>query len=402
MESKMNDEPLADAAEPQELANREESHRVLVQPRGEPPGPGYQGMARWQRLRVLSDWAQMEPKQLGTLTSVSALPHELSERLIENSVGNLPVPLGVAVNFVMDGQPLVVPMAIEQAGVIAATSRGAALAAEGGGFRTEVRDPVTIGQVELKGIKNPLAARTTVLRRSKAWIAELNESMPNMVERGGGVKGIEARIVGEWRLVLHLHVDTRDAMGSGTVNRLCEEFAPKAAKALGGTVGLRSVSNLADHRLVAVRCTIPAHAVGGVRNVDAIVAADHFGHEDPYRAATQNKAVMDAVDAVLLATGNDWRAVEAGAHAYAARDGRYASLTRFRRAGGGALEAALVMPMPVGTVGGMTRLHPTVQVVQKIMEEPDGKRLAAIAACAGLAHALGTLRRPAANGSGVP
>ncbi|MCA1819036.1 MAG: hydroxymethylglutaryl-CoA reductase, degradative, partial [Halobacteriales archaeon] len=296
------------------------------------------------------------------------------------------------------GKPVVVPMAVEESSVVAAASHGAKLAAAGGGFRTEVMDPVAIGQVELRDVRDVAAARRIVARKAKAWIATLNAAITSMVERGGGVRRIEARALGRRRLVLHLHVDTRDAMGANTVNTLCETLAPIAAEAVRGTVGLRILSNLADTRLATVRCTVPAEAVGGRAAVDAIVAANEFALDDPYRAATHNKGIMNGIDPVLVATGNDWRAVEAGAHAYAARDGRYMALTQYRRGKDGALEASLTLPLPVGVVGGVTRLHPTAQVVLKVLGSPDAARLAAIAASVGLAQNLAALKALAGEG----
>ena len=363
-----------------------------------PPGSGYHKLGRFERLRRLADWSRLAPKELGTLTSTSALPHALSEQLVENSLGNFPLPLGLAVNFVVDGKPVVVPMAVEESSVIAAASHGAKLAAAGGGFRTSVMDPVAIGQVEIRQVRDMSSARRTVARKAKGWIAHLNETMPGMVGRGGGVRRIEARAVGKGRLVLHLHVDTRDAMGANTVNTLCEALAPLAAEAAGGKVGLRILSNLVDTRLATARCTVPAKALGGRAAVEAIVAANDLALVDPYRAATHNKGIMNGVDPVLIATGNDWRAVEAGAHAFAARDGQYKALTRYRRAKSGALEAELTLPMAVGTVGGVTRLHPTAQVVLKILGDPDARRLAAIAVSVGLAQNLAALRALAGEG----
>ncbi|HLF17263.1 MAG TPA: 3-hydroxy-3-methylglutaryl-CoA reductase, partial [Candidatus Thermoplasmatota archaeon] len=200
------------------------------------------------------------------------------------------------------------------------------------------------------------------------------------------------------RLVVHLHVDTQDAMGANVVNTLCEAAAPSIAKATGGRAGLRILSNLATERLVTSRCRVPAEALGGKDAVRAIVEADRFAHLDPYRAATHNKGVMNGIDPLLIATGNDWRAVEAGAHAYAARDGAYRALTRYRVGRGGALEGGLTLPMAVGTVGGVTRLHPVARICLKVLGNPDGKRLAALAASVGLAQNLAALKALAGEG----
>jgi hydroxymethylglutaryl-CoA reductase len=363
----------------------------------EPPGSGFHRLPRRERIRRLAEWAGLSPRELGTLTSTSALPHEASEAFIENSVGSFPLPLGVAVNFVVDGRPVIVPMAVEESSVIAAASHGAKLAAAGGGFRTRIDDPVTIGQVELRGIRDLAAARRAAARLAKGWAVQLDRTIPAMVARGGGVRRIVPRKVGR-RLVLHLHVDTRDAMGANTVNTLCEALAPIAAEDLGAQAGLRILSNLADRRLATARCTVPAAALGGRDVVGAIIEANRFAREDPYRAATHNKGIMNGIDPVLVATGNDWRAVEAGAHAYAARTGTYRALTGYRRGKGGALEASLTLPLSVGTVGGVTRLHPVAKVALRLLGDPDARRLAAIVASVGLAQNLAALRALATEG----
>jgi hydroxymethylglutaryl-CoA reductase len=364
------------------------------------PGPwsGYHKLPRRERLRLLAARARLNPAELGTLAATSALPHEMSEAFVENSLGSFPLPLGLAVNFIVDGQAAVIPMAIEESSVVAAASHGAKLVAAGGGFRTEVGPAIAIGQVELRGVRNPAAAKAVLARRKRAWIAALNSSIPKMVVRGGGVTGIETRAVGKGRLVLHVLVDTQEAMGANVVNSLCETLAPMAAAELHASVGLRIVSNLASARLVTARATIPETALGGRDAVRAIVAANDFARADPYRAATHNKGIMNGVDAVLVATGNDWRAAEAGAHAYAAHGGRYTSLTSYRVGPRGALVASLTMPLSLGVVGGVTRLHPTARVVLKVMGAPDARRLAALVASVGLAQNLAALKALAGEG----
>jgi hydroxymethylglutaryl-CoA reductase len=332
------------------------------------------------------------------LGRASSLSHERAGRFIENSLGAFPLPLGVAVNFVVDGKPVVVPMAVEESSVVAAASHGAKMAAAGGGFRTEVMAPVTIGQVELRDVSDPARAGRAMARHRKAWIRKLNDTIPGMVERGGGVRGIEFRDLGKGRVVLHLLVDTHDAMGANTVNSLCERLSPLAAEALGGRPGLRILSNLADRRLATACCTVPHGALGGKKVVRAIVEANEFALADPYRAATHNKGILNGIDPVLVATGNDWRAVEAGAHAWAARDGAYRALTAYRQDGKGDLEAKLTLPLSVGTVGGVTRLHPVAQVCLKVLGGPDSRRLAAICASVGLAQNLAALRALATEG----
>jgi hydroxymethylglutaryl-CoA reductase len=220
-----------------------------------------------------------------------------------------------------------------------------------------------------------------------------------MVKRGGGVVAIVARpLPGHRRLVVHLHVDTRDAMGANTVNALCESLGPAIAKAVRGRLGLRILSNLATERVVRARCTVPAAAVGGPDVVRAMVEANEFALADPYRAATHNKGILNGIDPVAIATGNDWRAVEAGAHAYAALGGSYKALTQYSRTRGGDLAVELALPLSVGTVGGVTRLHPTAAVCLKVLGSPDAVGLARIMAAVGLAQNLSAVRALSAEG----
>ena len=272
------------------------------------------------------------------------------------------------------------------------------MAAAGGGFRTEAMPPVTIGQVEVRDVADVQAAAAAVVRRSKAWSEAGNALIPAMVQRGGGLRGVVARPLPGRRIVVHLHVDTRDAMGANVVNTVCEALAPTIAKDLGGRPGLRILSNLATERLVAASCTIPADAVGGEAVAAAMVEANDLARVDPYRAATHNKGIMNGIDPVAIATGNDWRAIEAGAHAYAARDGAYRGLTRLQPGRRGDLEANLTLPLQVGTVGGVTRLHPLARVCLKVLGSPDAVELARIMAAVGLAQNLSALRALSAEG----
>jgi hydroxymethylglutaryl-CoA reductase len=360
------------------------------------PWSGFHRLHRQERVRRIAVASGLTAADEAALSA--PLPPELAEAFVENAVGSFPLPLGVAVNFVVDGRPVVVPMAVEESSVVAAASHGAKLAALGGGFRTTVMDPVTIGQVELRGVRDLAAARKAVARHRKAWMRLLDARIPSMVKRGGGLRGIEARTVGKGRLVLHLHVDTREAMGANVVNTLCEELAPLAAEALGAKPGLRILSNLADQRLATAACTVPHAALGGKPAVKAIVAANRFALDDPYRAATHNKGILNGIDPVLIATGNDWRAVEAGAHSYAARTGAYRALTAYRQDAKGDLHAELTLPLSVGTVGGVTRLHPAAKACLKMLGEPDSRRLAAVCASVGLAQNLAALKALAGEG----
>ncbi|MEA3190066.1 MAG: hydroxymethylglutaryl-CoA reductase [Thermoplasmata archaeon] len=359
---------------------------------------GFHRLPRRERLERVRAHARLDAAAFRDLVATSALPHDLSERFIENSLGSFPLPLGLAVHFVVDGVPVAVPMAVEESSVVAAASHGAKLAAAGGGFATAVMPPVTIGQVELRGVPDMAAARRKVARHAAAWMAELDGLIPGMVARGGGVRGIDFRGIGAKHAVLHLRVDTRDAMGANTVNTLCEHLGPIAAEALEAKLGLCILSNLADQRLATARARVPLDVLGGKEVADGIVAANRFAELDPYRAATHNKGILNGIDPVAVATGNDWRAVEAGAHAFAAAGGKYRPLTTYKR-GRDALECSLTLPLALGTVGGVTRLHPTARVALRILGDPDAARLAAVCASVGLAQNLAALK--ALSGEGI-
>ncbi|MFA5945249.1 MAG: hydroxymethylglutaryl-CoA reductase, degradative, partial [Candidatus Thermoplasmatota archaeon] len=363
------------------------------------PWSGFHKRSRADRLALVAQHAKLTAAERRILGSAAGLGHARAGNFIENAVGAFPLPLGLAVGFVIDGQDVVVPMAVEESSVVAAASHGAKMAAAGGGFTTEAMPPVTIGQIEVRDIADAAAATRTVERQAKAWIAAANRSIPSMVKRGGGVRAIVARALPDQRrIVVHLHVDTRDAMGANVVNSLCEALSPTVAKAIGGRLGLRILSNLATERIVRARCIVPASAVGGKDVVQAMVEANDFALADPYRAATHNKGILNGIDPVVIATGNDWRAVEAGAHAYAALDGRYKALTRYSRSKNGDLVAELALPLSVGTVGGVTRLHPTAAVCLKLLGSPDATTLARIMAAVGLAQNLSALRALSAEG----
>jgi hydroxymethylglutaryl-CoA reductase len=357
---------------------------------------GFYRLKRDERIAKAAAHAKWSDEERKAVSAVSSLRPELAEQFIENAIGSFPLPLGLAVGFLVDGKEVVVPMAIEESSVVAAASHGAKMAAAGGGFTTEVTEPITIGQVEVRGVRDTRKAAAAVKRRAPGWIGQLNASIPRMVERGGGVRAIVPRLV-EGRLVVHLHVDTRDAMGANTVNALCERIGPAVAQSVGGRLGLRILSNLATERIAVARCAVPLKALGGKEVARGIVEANRFARVDPYRAATHNKGILNGIDPVLIATGNDWRAVEAGAHAYAAMEGTYRGLTKYWMSGS-TLRAELRLPLAVGTVGGVTRLHPTARACLKLLGDPDARRLAGICAAVGLAQNLAALRALATEG----
>jgi hydroxymethylglutaryl-CoA reductase len=359
---------------------------------------GFHKLSRARRLNRVAEHAGLTAEEKRVLGNASGLGHELAGQFIENAAGAFPLPLGLAVGFLVDGRDVVVPMAVEESSVVAAASHGAKMAAAGGGFRTEAMPPVTIGQVEVRDVGNVDEAMAKARKRSAAWVKEANALIPSMVQRGGGVRATVPRPVPGRRVVVHLHVDTRDAMGANVVNTVCEGLSARIARDLGGRPGLRILSNLATERLVAAQCTVPAEALGGAGVAQAMVEANDLARVDPYRAATHNKGIINGIDPVAIATGNDWRAVEAGAHAYAARDGQYRGLTELALTRRGDLDARLTLPLAVGTVGGVTRLHPTARVGLKLLGSPDAVGLARIMAAVGLAQNLSALRALSAEG----
>ncbi|WP_435346084.1 hydroxymethylglutaryl-CoA reductase, degradative [Haloarchaeobius sp. HRN-SO-5] len=331
---------------------------------------------------------------------------ELADRLSENVVGRIGYPLSVATNFVVDGADVLVPMAIEESSVVAAASHGAKLAREAGGFETDVSGPYMLGQIQAVDVADPHAARGRVLD-AREDVRALANDQGVLVSHGGGCDDVTARVVdtptGE-QVVVHLVVDVCDAMGANAVNTMTEAVAPLVEDLTGGEVSLRVLSNLADRRLARARCRVaPADLDhdetdrSGEQVRDHIVDAWAFAAGDPYRAATHNKGVMNGVDAVALATGNDWRAIEAGAHAYAARDG-YGPLSTFEVDADGYLSCSIELPMQVGTVGGTTSSHPTASAAMEVLDVESADDLAGVFAAVGLAENLASLRALVSEG----
>jgi hydroxymethylglutaryl-CoA reductase len=335
-----------------------------------------------------------------------ALTLEVADGMIENVVGVYALPFGVAVNFLIDGIDALVPMAIEEPSVVAAASNAARLVRPHG-FQSVVSPPVMIGQIQLTHIDDIDAAAGVLRGHAEELLADARRLVPRLAERGGGPIALDVRPLTRTGpdggvLVVHLHVDCRDAMGANLVNTLCEALAAEVADLAGGRLGLRILSNLADRRIVTVRCSIDdallaSEQATGAEVRAAIAAASRFAELDPYRAATHNKGVMNGVDAVLIATGQDWRAVEAGAHAFAARAGGYRPLALWHERPDG-LDGELVMPMAVGTVGGALHVHPGARLALELAGAHTADRLAAIAGAAGLATNLAALRALATEG----
>ncbi|MEM3102871.1 MAG: hydroxymethylglutaryl-CoA reductase, degradative, partial [Candidatus Caldarchaeum sp.] len=324
-----------------------------------------------------------------------------ASRMIENVVGLFPLPLGIAANFLVNKVDYLVPMAIEEPSVVAAASNAAKMARDGGGVYSFQGQQLMVGQVQLLNVPNPYAARVEILRNRDEIIAAANERDPVLVNLGGGAKDVEARVVDTQlgpMVVVHLVVDVKDAMGANAVNTMCEAVAPMLARMSGGVFRLRIISNLADKRLVRAYTLVPAQSVGGTEVARGIVEAYHFAKADPYRAATHNKGIMNGVDAVAIATGNDWRAIEAGAHAYAARTGRYEPLTVWEQMPNGDLHGSIELPLAVGIVGGATRTNPVAKLCLKILGVKTAEELAEVMAAVGLVQNLAALRALAAEG----
>ena len=360
-----------------------------------------------KRTEQVARWADLTPDETAALGGAMGLDLTRADQMIENVVGLYGLPLGIAVNFSVNGRDLLVPMVVEEPSVVAGASFAARLARAGGGFRATTTAPEMIGQLQVLDVADPWSARFDLLAARDELLSLANESDPVIVKLGGGARDLEVRVLEQTAagpmLVAHLIFDCRDAMGANAVNTACEALAPRIEQITAGRVLLRILSNLADRRLARARCTVPVDALAfgdftGEQVARGIVEAYAFAAADPYRAATHNKGIMNGVDAVVIATGNDWRAVEAGAHAYAARSGRYTSLSTWARDAGGNLAGTLEMPLAVGIVGGATRVHPTAQVALKILGVQTARELAEIIASAGLAQNLAALRALATEG----
>ncbi|WP_207484204.1 hydroxymethylglutaryl-CoA reductase, degradative [Arenibaculum pallidiluteum] len=363
--------------------------------------PGFHKKSPKERLDLVADFAGLDGETVGHLSDMGNLDPHLADHLIENVIATMNVPVGIATNMRIDGEDVLIPMATEESSVVAAVCNAARQCYDSGGFTTSMSGSLMIAQIQLVGASAPHEARIRILER-RDEIKEICDACdPVLVKLGGGFRDLEVRIVdslGGPMVVTHLIVDTRDAMGANAVNTMAEKLAPHVQEWTGGRVYLRILSNLADRRLARARATWTAEAIGGAEVRDGIVSAYHFAHADPYRAATHNKGIMNGISAVVLATGNDTRAIEAGAHAYAARDGHYGSLTRWEVTREGHLAGTIEVPMAVGLVGGATKLHPTARANLRILGATSADRLARIIAAVGLAQNFSALKALATTG----
>jgi hydroxymethylglutaryl-CoA reductase len=379
--------------------------------------PGFYKLGLAERRAVISQRAHVDLAELEHALEAGGLDTATADKVVENVLGIYGLPFGVALNVRVNGSDRLVPMVVEEPSVIAAASNAARMIRQSGGFRAEVVESLMIGQVQITDVEHPADAVARLEAAAPRLLALATKAVPNLIARGGGPRAIDVRDLGQRCIVLHVLVDCRDAMGANLVNTIAEALGPITAEIAGGKLGLRILSNLCDRRRVHATCRVHARELvssprssqplrsssespgdlDGLEVIDAIVSASRFAELDPYRAATHNKGIMNGIDAVVLATGNDFRAVEAGAHAYAARSGRYAPLALWRRDGED-LVGELELPLSLGIVGGTLRVHPTARLALKILGVASADELAMVAASVGLASNLSALRALATEG----
>lgn len=348
-----------------------------------------------ERIKILAEKTGLTNEEIKTLKSRGGLSMESANRMTENVVGTIAYPFSVAVNFKVNGKDYLVPMAGEEPSVVAAASNMARLMREGNGIKAITTKPIMIGQIQVLDIPHMEIAIQSLEENKPKLLKMANELDPVLVKFGGGAIDFELRPINTSigpMLIVHLLVDCRDAMGANAVNTMAEALAPIISELTGGRTLLRIISNLADKRLVTVECIVKKEDIGGEKAVENIVAAWAFADADPYRAATHNKGIMNGIAAVALAFAQDHRAIEAGAHAFAVRDGQYKSMSKWSKTKKGDLKGKLTLPMAVGLVGGATKSHPMAQIARKILGVEEAVELAKVMVSVGLAQNLGALR----------
>lgn len=360
---------------------------------------GFHRATRLQRLQRVQELCELSDEDVSILSGETPLPFEIAEHLIENVIGYFPIPIGVATNFTIDGKDMLIPMAVEETSIIAAASATAKWIRREGSIRTYSKGNLIIGQVQIPSVRNATHVRRVLHERREDLMGLANACIPGLVARGGGVRDIAVREVARpdgdgTMIVLHILCDPCDAMGANLINQVCEALKPRVESISSERVGLCILSNLVDSKLAVAEVII--------RNIDPVLGkgieeATIFAKADPYRAATHNKGVLNGIDPILIATGNDWRAVEAGIHAYAARSGKYQPITEWKVEGTD-LIGRIEVPLAVGTVGGVTRLHPTAKVALKMLKITKAEELARICAAVGLVQNLGALKALATVG----
>jgi hydroxymethylglutaryl-CoA reductase len=372
---------------------------------------GFYKLSPQERIQFLQQFADLTAAEAEALSGTSGLTQAQADHMIENAIGVFGLPLGIATNFLINGCDYLIPMAIEEPSVVAGASFAARLVRDGGGFKTSSDEPLMIGQIQVLDVSDPWAARFELLAAKERILALANEQDPVIVKLGGGARDLEVRVLEHSEtgpmLIVHLIYDARDAMGANVVNTAVEAVAPLVAEISGGRTLLRIISNLADRRLARAKAVVPISSLAhgefsGEEVARGIVEAWAFAAADPYRAATHNKGIMNGIDAVVIATGNDWRAIEAGAHSYAARSGHYTALSTWHLVtedhNSQSLVGTLELPMAVGIVGGATRVHPAAKAALKLLGVKTARELAEIIVAVGLAQNLAALRALASEG----
>jgi hydroxymethylglutaryl-CoA reductase len=382
--------------------------------------PGFYKLSLTERRAALAERSGLSVDDIVDALDTGGLDPKTADKVVENVLGVYGMPFGIALNVRVNGDDRIVPMVVEEPSVIAAASNAARMVRGSGGFHAEMVESLMTTQVQLFDVPDPEGARVRLVEAQEELLAIAAASVPNLVTRGGGPRSLEVRDLGNYMVIVHIHVDCQDAMGANLVNTIAEAVGPRCNELAGGKLGIRILTNLSDRRRVLVRCRAlagdltmgrgapqstssgpaswaPEAGLEPTEVVDRIVEASRFAEIDPYRAATHNKGIMNGVDSVVIATGNDYRAVEAGAHAYAARSGRYLPLATWKREGD-SLVGELEMPLALGIVGGTLRIHPAARLALKILDVKTADELALIAASVGLASNLAALRALATEG----
>jgi hydroxymethylglutaryl-CoA reductase len=366
--------------------------------------PGFRDLDMAGRRHALAAIRELAAGDLDEALTGGGLAMATADKMVENAIGTLALPFGVALNVRINGADYLVPMAIEEPSVVAATSHAAKRVRAGGGFTATTTEPLMVAQIEVHDVADPAAAVARIREARAELLATAARAVPGLDERGGGPRDIEVRDLGEGYVVTHVIVNVCSAMGANMINTVAEALGDRVAELAQGTLGLRILSNFCDRRLTRVTARIPVadfgcQRVSGAEAAAGVASASRFAELDPYRAVTHNKGIMNGVDAVVLATGNDWRAVESAAHAYAARSGKYGPLATWRLVDGGTvLEGVLEMPLALGTVGGALRAHPGARLALDLLGVTDAAELSMVAATAGLATNLAALRALATEG----
>jgi hydroxymethylglutaryl-CoA reductase len=356
---------------------------------------GFYKLPPKERLAKIKDFAGLTDEEVHLLENMGSLPMEVADHMVENVIGVFPEPLGIGVNFQINGKDYLIPMATEEPSVIAAASYAAKMVRDGGGFHTSSTTPIMIGQIQIVKIPDAQKAKKQVLEAKAELLKKANDQDPVLNSFGGGAKDLDARVIDTsmgQMLIIHLYVDCRDAMGANAVNTMAEAIAPVLEQLTCGHVYLRIISNLAVKRLAKAWCTVPKESLGGEAVVEGIAYASAFAAADPYRAATHNKGAMNGIISVVLATGNDHRAIEAGGHAYAAFNGPYTSFSNWTKNQNGDLEGLIELPMAVGLIGGAVKTHPIARIAMKILNVKSANEFGEVLAAVGLAQNLAALR----------